>query len=104
MGIGEYLKSHCLLTDGAMGTYYAEIKRQESPVSEWANIREPEVVADCKSRNCATYGKNWKKMFSCGRYRTAQGGFCKWGCGGCWGGVPRACRSVFGGGCGCALV
>ena len=45
MGIGEYLKSHCLLTDGAMGTYYAEIKRQESPVSEWANIREPEVVA-----------------------------------------------------------
>ncbi|MDE7324827.1 MAG: homocysteine S-methyltransferase family protein, partial [Lachnospiraceae bacterium] len=45
MGIGEYLQSHLLLTDGAMGTYYAEIKKQESLVSEWANIREPEVVA-----------------------------------------------------------
>lgn len=45
MDIREYLLSHRLVTDGAMGTYYAQIKKQESLVSEWANLKEPEVIA-----------------------------------------------------------
>lgn len=45
MDIREYLKTHRLVTDGAMGTYYAEIRKQESLVSEWANINEPEIIA-----------------------------------------------------------
>lgn len=45
MGIREYLKQHRLVTDGAMGTYYAEKKRSASLVSEWANLTEPEVIA-----------------------------------------------------------
>lgn len=45
MDIREYLRAHRLVTDGAMGTYYAEIKKQESLVSERANINEPEAVA-----------------------------------------------------------
>ncbi len=45
MDIKEYLKAHRLITDGAMGTYYAELKRQESLISEWANLIEPETVA-----------------------------------------------------------
>lgn len=45
MDIREYLRAHRLVTDGAMGTYYAALKKQESLVSEWANINEPGVVA-----------------------------------------------------------
>lgn len=44
MNIREYLTKHRLLTDGAMGTYYAAIKKQESVVSEWANLTEPELI------------------------------------------------------------
>lgn len=45
MDIREYLSAHRLVTDGAMGTYYAELKQRESLVSEWANVREPEMIA-----------------------------------------------------------
>lgn len=45
MDIGEYLKTHRLVTDGAMGTYYAKRGEKESLVSEWANIKEPEIIA-----------------------------------------------------------
>ncbi|MDE7300200.1 MAG: homocysteine S-methyltransferase family protein, partial [Lachnospiraceae bacterium] len=44
MKIREYLKQHRLVTDGAMGTYYAEKKHSASLVSEWANLTEPEVI------------------------------------------------------------
>lgn len=46
MNIGEYLKTRRLITDGAMGTYYAKLGGRESLVSEWANIEEPEVIAE----------------------------------------------------------
>lgn len=45
MNIREYLREHRLVTDGAMGTYYAELKQRESLVSEWANLKEPELIA-----------------------------------------------------------
>lgn len=45
MDIREYLREHRLVTDGAMGTYYAELKKKESLISEWANLEEPETVA-----------------------------------------------------------
>lgn len=44
MTIKEYLKNHRIVTDGAMGTYYAELKKQDSLVSEWANLLEPELI------------------------------------------------------------
>lgn len=44
MQIREYLRKSRLVTDGAMGTYYAELKRSESLISEWANIEEPEFI------------------------------------------------------------
>ena len=46
MNIGEYLKTRRLITDGAMGTYYAKWGGKESLVSEWANIKEPEIIAE----------------------------------------------------------
>ena len=45
MTIREYLKHHRLVTDGAMGTYYAEHKQGSDLVSEWANLKEPELIA-----------------------------------------------------------
>jgi len=45
MDIREYLKTRRLVTDGAMGTYYAKWGEKESLVSEWANIKEPEIIA-----------------------------------------------------------
>ena len=42
--IREYLKNNILITDGAMGTYYAEITGQYSVVPEMANIDDPETI------------------------------------------------------------
>ncbi|BCJ93707.1 bifunctional homocysteine S-methyltransferase/5,10-methylenetetrahydrofolate reductase [Anaerocolumna cellulosilytica] len=44
MRIQDYLKEHKLITDGAMGTYYAKLLNNETAVSEYANLTEPEVV------------------------------------------------------------
>ncbi len=42
----EYLKKHYLLTDGAMGTYYASLNLKGATVlPEDANLTEPEVIA-----------------------------------------------------------
>lgn len=42
--IREYLKNNILITDGAMGTYYAEITGKYSAVPEMANIDAPEII------------------------------------------------------------
>jgi len=43
--IKEYLKNNILITDGAMGTYYAEITGNYNTVPEMANINAPETIA-----------------------------------------------------------
>jgi len=42
--IREYLKHNMLITDGAMGTYYAEITGKYNTFPETANICDPETV------------------------------------------------------------
>ena len=44
MKIQEYLKKHRLVTDGAMGTYYAKIRNDDYAVCENALITEPETI------------------------------------------------------------
>ena len=44
MEIKEYLKNHKLLADGAFGTYFAQITKDYKIPSEFANIRNPELV------------------------------------------------------------
>ena len=43
--IKEYLRNNILITDGAMGTYYAEITGNYNGFPEFANINAPEIVA-----------------------------------------------------------
>lgn len=40
----DYLKNNILITDGAMGTYYSQIKGNRSVFSETANISEPDII------------------------------------------------------------
>ncbi len=42
--IQDYLKNNILITDGAMGTYYAEITGNNTDFCELANIENPEVI------------------------------------------------------------
>jgi|WetSurMetagenome_2_1015567.scaffolds.fasta_scaffold03324_4 methionine synthase / methylenetetrahydrofolate reductase(NADPH) len=42
--IKEYLKKNLLITDGAMGTYYAEITGKYNVFPEQANIDAPEII------------------------------------------------------------
>lgn len=41
MGFREYIKNHCVVTDGAMGSYYAQLEKDDFAISEYANLREP---------------------------------------------------------------
>jgi homocysteine S-methyltransferase len=42
--IKDYLKNNILITDGAMGTYYAEITKDNTSLCEFANINNPEII------------------------------------------------------------
>lgn len=42
--IRDYLKKNILITDGAMGTYYAQLTGQNSKSPEYANIHEPQII------------------------------------------------------------
>lgn len=42
--IEEYLKKHRLLADGAFGTYYAQLSKNQETAAEWANLKNPELV------------------------------------------------------------
>lgn len=44
MTIFEYLKTARLVTDGAMGTYYAARERNENVIAEYANLAEKEKI------------------------------------------------------------
>lgn len=46
MHIKEYLKSHRLITDGAMGTYYEEKYGRENGLAERANDNAPEKIKE----------------------------------------------------------
>ena len=41
MNIREYLENHKLLTDGAMGTYFDTVEKENYICSEEANITNP---------------------------------------------------------------
>jgi len=41
----EYLVNNILITDGAMGTYYAQITDKYNALPEFANISEPQIIA-----------------------------------------------------------
>jgi len=43
--IREYLLNNILITDGAMGTYYAEITDNYNVLPEFANISDPQMIA-----------------------------------------------------------
>ena len=44
MNIREYLENHKLLTDGAMGTYFDTVEKENYICSEEANITNPSLV------------------------------------------------------------
>ncbi|MDF2539785.1 MAG: 5-methyltetrahydrofolate--homocysteine methyltransferase [Herbinix sp.] len=44
MLIKEYLKTHRLIPDGSMGTYYSKLMNQPGAVSEYANLSAPEMI------------------------------------------------------------
>ncbi|HEX3075337.1 MAG TPA: bifunctional homocysteine S-methyltransferase/methylenetetrahydrofolate reductase [Lachnospiraceae bacterium] len=46
MDIREYLDKHIMIMDGAMGTYFARKKQEDSAISEWANIDDPELIRE----------------------------------------------------------
>ena len=46
MNIREYLENHKLLTDGAMGTYFDSIEKENYICSEEANITNPALVRE----------------------------------------------------------
>ncbi|MBE5961781.1 MAG: bifunctional homocysteine S-methyltransferase/methylenetetrahydrofolate reductase [Lachnospiraceae bacterium] len=44
--IKSYLKTNCLLMDGAMGTYYSMLHHNENLISEYANLESPNEIKD----------------------------------------------------------
>lgn len=44
MKLQDYLKHHKLITDGAMGTYFAQLQGNDRLISEYANIEQPEII------------------------------------------------------------
>lgn len=45
----DYLKQNTLVTDGAMGTYYAQLTGSHTTLSELANIETPHIIHDIHS-------------------------------------------------------
>lgn len=44
MKLQEYLKHHRLITDGAMGTYFAQLQGNDRLISEYANMEQPKII------------------------------------------------------------
>ena len=40
----EYLKEHRLITDGAMGTYYAELAKDQTSLVERCTLENPDII------------------------------------------------------------
>ena len=61
MNIREYLENHKLLTDGAMGTYFDTVEKENYICSEEANITNPSLVRQIHKN----YVKNGAQLLSC---------------------------------------
>ena len=55
--IRDYLKQNTLVTDGAMGTYYAQLTGTHTTLSEMANIEKPHIIYDIHSEYIAAGAK-----------------------------------------------
>ncbi|TCK98446.1 homocysteine S-methyltransferase [Natranaerovirga hydrolytica] len=44
MNLKHYLQNNILITDGAMGTYYAQVTQSNNTLSEKANIHQPDII------------------------------------------------------------
>ncbi len=80
MGIEEYLKQNRLLTDGAFGTYYAQLSKEQETAAEWANLKNPALVkqihreyihAGARLIRTNTFAAN-KQMLLCDREQQRQ--------------------------------
>jgi methionine synthase I (cobalamin-dependent)/5,10-methylenetetrahydrofolate reductase len=67
--IREYLKKKILITDGAMGTYYAQITGNYNLLPEYANISDPELIEGIHKEYIAAGAKLIKtNTFSANRF------------------------------------
>ncbi|MBP2625792.1 MAG: methylenetetrahydrofolate reductase [Firmicutes bacterium] len=67
--IREYLLNNILITDGAMGTYYAQITDKYNVLPEFANISEPQIIERIHQEYIAAGAKLIKtNTFSANRY------------------------------------
>ena len=67
--IREYLKKNILVTDGAMGTYYAQITGNYNVLPEYANISNPEMIQRIHKEYIAAGAKLIKtNTFSANRF------------------------------------
>lgn len=71
MNIREYLESHKLLTDGAMGTYFDSIEKENYSCSEEANITNPALVRKIHKR----YVKNGAQLLRSNTFLANEGTF-----------------------------
>lgn len=67
--IEEYLKKNILITDGAMGTYYAQITGNYNVLPEYANISDPQMIERIHKEYIAAGAKLIKtNTFSANRF------------------------------------
>ncbi|BCN32047.1 bifunctional homocysteine S-methyltransferase/methylenetetrahydrofolate reductase [Anaeromicropila herbilytica] len=57
MLIRDYLKTHKLIMDGAMGTYYSKLVNDESAIAERANLQNPEIILNIHKEYIASGAK-----------------------------------------------
>ena len=71
MNIREYLENHKLLTDGAMGTYFDSIEKENYICSEEANITNPALVREIHR----SYVKNGAQLLRSNTFLANEGTF-----------------------------
>lgn len=69
MNIREYLENHKLLTDGAMGTYFDSIEKENYICSEEANITNPALVREIHR----SYVKNGAQLLRSNTFLANEG-------------------------------
>ena len=71
MNIREYLESHKLLTDGAMGTYFDSIEKENYICSEEANVTNPALVREIHKK----YVQNGAQLLRSNTFLANEGTF-----------------------------
>ena len=71
MNIREYLENHKLLTDGAMGTYFDTVEKENYICSEEANITNPSLVRQIHKN----YVKNGAQLLRSNTFLANEGTF-----------------------------